>query len=145
MGGQMARVLVLDDQECLLEIISVYLASSGHSILRCSSSESAIRQFKDVNGAIDLLVADVTLGDSSGVYVGLEFMASTPKLKLLFISGYPLIWWKTGDVVSFHKLPSDSVRVLQKPFSPLDLLLKVDELVGQLPQAVTISAAAQSA
>src|SRR5947209_4274656 len=133
----MATVLILDDEQCLLRMLAIYLESSGHATLQCASPESACEQFGQMNGAVDLVVADVTLGDSSGVEVGLELKTKAPDLKLLFISGYPHNAWSIRDSALLLKLPPDSVRVLQKPFSALDLLIKVDELIGDLPKSVT--------
>ncbi|MEO8367855.1 MAG: response regulator [Candidatus Solibacter sp.] len=134
----MANVLILDDEESLLKVIASYLKRSGHSVWSCLSPESALTQFEELGGAIDLLIAGVTLADISGAEVGLALIGHTPELKILLVSGYPFLAWNFEDAESFHRLPSDSVRVLQKPFSPLDLLLKVDELIGRLPLAAPL-------
>jgi DNA-binding response OmpR family regulator len=141
----MATVLILDDEQSLLRMIAIYLKNSGHSILQCASADSACEQFKDIDGAVDLVVADGSLGNVSGVEIGLELKTQTPKLKLLFISGYPFNGWSIRDAALLLKLPPDSVRVLQKPFSALDLLIKVDELIGQLPKSASTSGVARTA
>jgi DNA-binding NtrC family response regulator len=138
----MANVLILDDEEILLKIIAVYLSRSGHRAIPCSSPGSAIRQFKEARGAIDLLISDVTLGRASGVEIGFEFLAEVPSMRALFISGYPVPAWKISDAALLHTFPSDAVRVLEKPFTALDLLLKVDELVGHLAKGVSLGRAA---
>ena len=111
-------------------LMGAYLKRSGHSILQCDSAESAMERFREFHGEIDLLVADVGLGADSGVEVGLQLMACSPKLKLLLISGYPFETWSIRDAALFLELRPDSVRVLQKPFSLLDMLVKVDQLIG---------------
>src|SRR5947209_1623065 len=131
----MATVLILDDEQCLLKMIAIYLQNSGHSILECASADSARQQFRAIDGAVDLMVADVTLGAASGVEIGLALKTSSPQLKLIFISGYPYNAWSIRDAALLLELPADSVRVLQKPFSALDLLIKVDELIGKLPKS----------
>lgn len=139
-----ASILILDDEHderCLLSGLTTYLTSSGYIVLQCRSAASAAEQLQHEDGAIDLLISDVSLEDSSGVEVCLRLMASAPALKLLFTSGCPLAEWSVWDASLFRELPSDSVRILQKPFSALDLLLRVDELIGAAPEAVRTSQA----
>ena len=137
----MATVMIVDEEQCLRKTIGVYLEESGHLIFQCPSAESAREQFTEADGAVDLILADVALGVTRCLEIGLEMKRSSPKLKLLFVSGHPFTRWGTRDAALFHELPPDSVCVLQKPFSALDLLIKVDELIGQLPEAVPASRA----
>jgi len=139
-----ARILILDDEHderCLLSGLTTYLTLSGYIVLQCRSAESAGVLLQQESGEIALLISDVALADSSGVEVCLRLQASAPALKLLFTSGCPLAEWSVWDAARFHELPANSVRVLQKPFSALDLLLRVDELIGAAPEAVRTSQA----
>ena len=126
----MSRVAILDDEKSVRTLMGVYLKRSGHSILQCESPESVIERFREFHGEIDLLVADVGLGADSGVEIGLQLMGWSPKLKLLLISGYPFTAWSIRDAALFLELRPESVRVLQKPFTLLDMLVKVDQLIG---------------
>ena len=137
----MATVLIFDDEDRLLKMIGVYLQESGHVILQGASAESAGEQFTQVNGAVDLILVDVALGVASALEIGVELKRQTPKLKLLFVSDHPFAKWDARDLALFHELPPDSVRVLQRPFSALDLLIKVEGLLGQLPETVPASRA----
>jgi DNA-binding response OmpR family regulator len=139
-----ARILILDDEHderCQLSGLTTYLTSSGYTVLQCRSVESAAEQFQQESGDIDLLISDVTLEDDSGVKVCLRLQAAAPTLKLLFISGAPLTEWSAWDASRLREMPSNSVRILMKPFSALDLLLRVDELIGAAPEAVSASEA----
>jgi DNA-binding response OmpR family regulator len=139
-----ARILILDDEhdeQCLLSGLTTYLTRSGYIVLQCRSAESAVEQLQQEDDEIDLLISDVALSDSSGVEVCLRLKASAPALKLLFTAGCPVTEWSVWDATLFGELPSNSVRILQKPFSTLDLLLRVDELIGAAPEAVRTSQA----
>jgi DNA-binding response OmpR family regulator len=63
-------VLILDDEESVLELTALYLKDKGYSTLSCTSAESALERFHSTNGELDLLIADVSLPDCSGVEVG---------------------------------------------------------------------------
>ncbi|HEY2016917.1 MAG TPA: response regulator [Bryobacteraceae bacterium] len=124
----MPTVLILDDEEGLLKLLAVFLKRSGYLVLPCSSTASALERFQELDGAIDLLIADVALGADSGVEVAMQLKAISPNLACLFISGYPFNSWSARNTLLFGEWPPDSVRVLQKPFSSYDLLNMVDEL-----------------
>jgi response regulator RpfG family c-di-GMP phosphodiesterase len=109
--------------------------------VQCRSAESAVEQLQVEDGEVDLLISDVALADSSGVEVCLRLQAYAPALKLLFTSGCPVTDWSAWDAALFRELPSNSVRILEKPFSVLDLLLRVDELIGAAPETVRTSQA----
>jgi len=126
----MSRVAILDDEQSVRILMGVYLKRSGHTVLLCKSTESVMERFREFHGEIDLLVADVALGADSGVEIGLRLMGWSPKLKLLLISGYPFEAWSIRDAALFQELHPQSVRVLQKPFTLLDMLVKVDQLIG---------------
>jgi two-component system sensor histidine kinase ChiS len=139
-----ARILILDDEHderCLLSGLRTYLTSSGYLVLQCLSAAAAVEHLQLEDGEIDLLISDVALADSSGVEVCLRLKSSYPALKLLFTAGCPLPEWSVWDAALFRELAPDSVRILQKPFSALDLLLRVDELIGAAPEAVRTSQA----
>jgi DNA-binding response OmpR family regulator len=139
-----ARILILDDEhdeQYLLSGLTTYLTRSGYTVVQCRSAESALEQLHPENGAIDLLISDVALADSSGIEVCLRLQVAAPALKLLFTSACPLTEWSDWDAALFREMPSDSVRILQKPFSALDLLLRVDELIGEAPETVRTSQA----
>jgi two-component system, cell cycle sensor histidine kinase and response regulator CckA len=126
----MPTVLVLDDDPTILNLLGTYLRRSAYTAFLSLTSESAMEQFRRSGGAVDLLIADVTLPDKSGVYIGVHLRTEYPGLRLLFISGYPQEDWNEADRVLLGQLPPESVRVLVKPFSPMDLITKVDELLG---------------
>jgi PAS domain S-box-containing protein len=123
-------VLILDDEESVLELTTLYLRDSGYRTLSCSSAESAMEQFRQVNGSLDLLIADVTLSEGSGVEVGQRLKQLAPALKLLLVSGYSFEEWNARDAAFVKSLPPDSLRILRKPFNARDLLASAGELIG---------------
>ena len=75
-------------------------------------------------------MADVTLPSSSGIRVALEYKCCFPRLKIVIMSGYPASMWNEQDAAEFDEIPSDSVTVMQKPFTPAVLLSTVRRLIG---------------
>jgi DNA-binding NtrC family response regulator len=124
------NVLILDDEPGVLELIAHGLRNRGLTTLLCTCGQSAIEQFRQAREAVDLLIADVTLADGSGVVAGVRLKDLKPELKLIFMSGYSLPDWSAHDAALVEQLPPESVRVLRKPFTNRDLLSTVGELLG---------------
>lgn len=127
-------VLILDDEESVLELTALYLRDSGYTTLSCMTAESALERGRQLNGSLDLLIADVTLGDSSGVEIGVRLKQVAPRLKFLFMSGYSHEDWSAENAALIQQLPSESVRILRKPFSARELRGKAVELIGTPPR-----------
>jgi CheY-like chemotaxis protein len=131
-----SKVLVLDDQKGVRELTALFLRDRGLTTMQCASVEGAVERFKEAGGEVDLLIADVTLPDGSGVDAGARLQALKPGIKLLFMSGHALEQWTARDTALFGQLPRESVRTLQKPFSKRDLLDKIGELLDGVQDKV---------
>jgi PAS domain S-box-containing protein len=125
-----STALILEDQETILELTALYLERCGHKTIQCLSVGAAVEQFERSKGRVDLLIADVSLPDGSGVKAGLMFWESRPTLKVLFMSGYGLDGWRSDDAARFKRFPQESVRILQKPFSGRELLESIGALIN---------------
>jgi len=108
-------VLVVEDDPALLRLLVRYLQRAGMEADGEESAALAIEQFEP--GAYSTVLADLTLPDGSGLELIEAFLRSDPHLRAVLFSGYP---------IALDMLP-ESVRerasVLQKPFSPPELLL----------------------
>jgi PAS domain S-box-containing protein len=132
-------VLILDDEESVLELTALYLRESGYATLFCNSEASALEHCRNVNGAVDLLIADVTLPDGTGVEAGLHLREQLPRLKLLFMSGYSVDEWNSRDTELAGRVTADSIRILRKPFSARDLLNTTSTLIGDPETGASIA------
>jgi CheY-like chemotaxis protein len=68
----MDTIIVLDDEPSNLNIISLVLRLQGHDVLQASSGQEAIEVSTRHLGPIQLVVADLQLGSSSGTDVAVN-------------------------------------------------------------------------
>jgi len=123
-------ILILEDEPSVMDLTRMVLTPLGHTILEAKTAEEAFRRFEESDGAIDLLIADVTLPVSSGIRVALELRSLLPYLRIILTSGYPPFMWNEQDTAELSELPSDSVATLQKPWVPEVLRQTVARFVG---------------
>jgi CheY-like chemotaxis protein len=140
----MKTILVLEDEPIIMNFLRLILASEGYVVLEATAAEEALQRVEQCEGHIDLLIADVGLPITSGIRVARRLKQSIANLKIILTSGYPLATWRDEDRVDMRALSSDSVSILEKPFSAAALLTSVWRLIGppteRLPNHSTAAA-----
>src|SRR5690242_641974 len=117
-------VLVVDDDISVLGVIKVMLEGGGnYNVLLASSSESALRFVERDDLAIDLMLTDVMMPDTSGPELAEKVLAIRPLIKVLFMSGFT-----DSDVVRV-KVLDRALGFLPKPFTSDGLLERVESVL----------------
>jgi len=111
------KVLAVDDERSILDIVAVYLEKSGHEVIRAESGEEALEQF--YHQAIDFVVLDIMLPDLSGWEICEKIrLSSTVPIILLTAKS------TEADVIKGLKMGADDYIV--KPFSPKELMARIE-------------------
>ena len=126
----MKTVLVVDDVPAILSLLHLVVERDGYAVLDATSAEQAFERFEESDAQVNLLIADVRLGSSSGIRVALELWSLLPNLRTIISSGYPRSMWPEQDAAELDEYPSGLVAVLQKPFVPAAMLDTVHRLIG---------------
>lgn len=71
-----------------------------------------------------MLIVDVIMPEMNGRQLAAELRISCPRLRCLFMSGYP------ANVIAKHGVLDCGVNFIQKPFSRADLLARVREVLA---------------
>ncbi len=118
-----ARILLLDDEQALLDLMQTYLSRLGHQVEAFATVARGWVAFEDQPQSFELLIADLSMPGLGGNDLFLRMLALNPNLRILVCSGLPF---------QVETLPAEvraQVRFLQKPFLPNMLALAVDELL----------------
>lgn len=123
---QPKRVLVVDDQTPVRELVAAVLASDGYSVETARDGADALRLLDSVK-PYDLIVSDLKMPGLDGPSLYLELTRRWPDTRphLLFISGFV----DSPEYSGF--LQGTQVQVLLKPFAVDDLARAVYGLLGQ--------------
>jgi len=123
-------VLLLDDDPSTLLVLRAVLESKGAEVLESLDAKAAVRHCQERSGAIDVLVADVMLGDTNGPAVVRRVKYLQPDMRLLFISGFALEDLGRRGVLDPSDIAADCAAFLQKPFSAEAFLQSINRLVS---------------
>jgi DNA-binding response OmpR family regulator len=112
-----ARILVVDDDHTVREVVVSYLRAAGHQVAEAEHGESALQSMRDTPA--DLVVLDLMLPGIDGLEVcrRLREHSDVPVIMLTALGG------ETDRVVGLERGADDYVT---KPFSPRELVLRVD-------------------
>jgi len=123
--GRVARVLVIDDQEPLLELTREFLGRAGYEVHTALGGQAGLDRFRAAPGAYDAVVLDLAMPGVDGHQVGQAIRALAPELPLLMVSGYD------ADFAASRFASLRPARFLRKPFGRDDLARELERLLAR--------------
>jgi DNA-binding NtrC family response regulator len=82
-----ARILYLDDDTQLAELLVERLAQMGHSMQTCSNAREALRVFNDSPEVFDLVLTDMSMPGGSGLEFAQQVLGVRPDARVVIASG----------------------------------------------------------
>lgn len=111
-----ARILVVDDEPEIADLVEVYLKSEGCTVFKCGTGTEALAVVR--NQALDLAILDVMLPDISGFTLCGE-IRKEHHFPVLMLTA------KAEDMDKITGLTIGADDYITKPFNPLELMARV--------------------
>jgi two-component system cell cycle sensor histidine kinase/response regulator CckA len=115
-ADQRYRVLVVEDEAGVRQLVSRILTRHGYVVLEASGAAEAREVLRQHGETIDLLITDVVMPDTRGPELAAELCRMRPRMRVLLMSGYA-----GEDLESRNDLVAH-FDVLGKPFTASELL-----------------------
>jgi len=117
------RVLIVDDQEVICELIAEQLQGDGHTTVTSSCGDEALGHFR--REAFDLVLTDHSMPGMSGAQLAGTLKKLAPQIPIILLTGF-------GDEMQAeHNRPEGVDLVLGKPVTHADLRQAIFEVVNQ--------------
>lgn len=120
-----ARILLVEDELPLLQLVQKYLERQGFEVDAHSSSLSALRSVEQAPDRYDLVMADLGLSEMRGDELLIKMLELRPGLLGLICSGSEFF------VSRFPPALQKRIAFLQKPFMPKELAETILRLLAQ--------------
>lgn len=119
-----AKILLVEDEEAVKTFSTRALVNKGYEVLAAENGEAALKLMDGQEDKhIDLLVTDVMMPDMDGPTLAQRMRQDSPKLRIIFISGY------TEEKLKDHM--GENIFFLPKPFTLKQLAAKVKEALEE--------------
>ena len=121
-----ARILVVDDEPTIRELLTTRLRLAGHEVRSAGSGVEALELLAPDPSWPDLLVTDLSMPIMDGAELAAAVRDQRPEIPVLFVSGLAEFSFELQGI------DPDGVAVLPKPFRLSDAVLKVTEVLSGL-------------
>jgi DNA-binding NtrC family response regulator len=118
----MAHILILDDEQPLLQSLTLELGRGGHTVLPAETGAEALRLLE--TRSIDMAILDVQLPDISGLEVLRKIREEMPEVPVLMVTAYASV----DSAVEAMK--EGALDYLEKPLDLEELHLVVERELG---------------
>jgi len=119
----MNRILIIDDDEELCELVSEYLTGEGFSAAAVHDGESGLQ--KALSESFDLVTLDVMLPKKNG-YDVLRELRNTSKIPVLMLTA------RGDDMERITGLEIGADDYLAKPFNPRELVARIRAILRRV-------------
>jgi len=122
----MARILVIDDDEQVLDMLYESLTREGYDVLKASNGEQGLRLYREKS--VDLIITDIIMPEKEGIETIIELRQDFPNVKIIAISGGGRAG--TKDYLQLAKIFGVQ-RTFAKPVAREQLLDAIKELIKE--------------
>jgi nitrogen-specific signal transduction histidine kinase/CheY-like chemotaxis protein len=116
-----AVILVVDDDSDVRAAAAEMLRYAGHDVVEAASGREALECLDREDARIDLMIVDFVMPEMNGVETARLARLERPGLPVMFMSGFA-----NSAVLAAQ---TDADYVLQKPFRPSDVAVKVERVL----------------
>jgi signal transduction histidine kinase len=117
------NILITEDEEKVLSVLSRAIGSAGYNVYIASNAEEALRVFNEAKVHIDLLVTDIMMPGLNGKELADSAVKINPNLKVIYISGY------SDNALFKEGVIAPDIALLRKPFLPEKLIDEIRKIL----------------
>jgi len=121
------KILIVDDEVKIAEVIKSYLENSGYTVYEAYNGRDAFKQFEKVNP--DLIILDLMLPDITGEEICRELRKKS-RVPVIMLTAKV----EEEDILEGLKIGADDY--ITKPFSPRQLAARVEAVLRRAGDAL---------
>ena len=125
----MKKILVCEDEAAIRDFVVINLTRAGYDVVEADCGEAALQKYEENNGDFDVAILDVMMPGIDGFQVCKELRNRNGGIGIIMLSA------KTQEMDKVTGLMLGADDYVTKPFSPSELLARVDSLYRRVALA----------
>ena len=121
----MKKVLILEDEENIRSFVVINLQRAGYTVVEAGTGKQALNIIRN-DPDIGVAILDIMLPDIDGFEVCRGIRATTSQMGIIMLTA------RTQEIDKVTGLMTGADDYVTKPFSPLELVARVDALYRRL-------------
>ena len=118
----MKKILVVEDEDAIREFVVINLKRAGYQVVDVPNGEEALRVFDESAGDFDVALLDVMMPGIDGFTVCKKLREQSDSIGIIMLSA------KSQEMDKVTGLMLGADDYITKPFSPTELLARVDAI-----------------
>ena len=125
----MRKVLVSEDEDAIRDFVVINLRRAGYEVTDCDNGDEALEVFNRAGGEFDVAILDIMMPGTDGVKLCKILRERSATIGILMLSA------KSQEMDKINCLMSGADDYMTKPFSPSELVARVDALYRRVTMA----------
>ncbi len=126
----MKKILIVEDEASIREFEAINLKRAGYTTVEAGSGEEALSIF-DLEPDFDIALLDISMPGMDGFELCKELRLRTSTLGIIMLTA------RTQEIDKINGLTIGADDYITKPFSPTELLARVDSLYRRVSATAT--------
>jgi two-component system cell cycle sensor histidine kinase/response regulator CckA len=80
--------LIVDDEAPIRTLVGSMVRPEGFEVLEASGGIAALEKLRELDGAVDLIIADIQMPEGDGVTLANQVSRTFPAVHVILMSGY---------------------------------------------------------
>jgi DNA-binding NtrC family response regulator len=118
------KILLVDDEEAILDLMSISLSKEGYVIDTALNGLQAIELMKGQD--FDLMITDLLMPEMSGMSLIQQVAHDCPEMKIIAITGGGNVY--AGNYLE-QAITAGAISIIRKPFTLTDFLEGVQKVI----------------
>jgi two-component system, cell cycle sensor histidine kinase and response regulator CckA len=129
--GGTERILYVDDETMLVDMINEWLTNLGYTVIAMTDSVAALKFMKEEGGDIDMLITDQTMPNMTGVELAKEALKIRKNLPIILCTGF------SSEVNPERAAALGITKFLMKPFRSQVISILIREVLDNKKKELT--------
>ena len=116
----MKRILVVEDEYAIRELIALNLSRAGYDPVRAPSAERALELYREAPGSYSLALLDIMLPGMDGLELCRLLRSEDSRIGIIMLTA------KVQETDKVHGFAIGADDYVTKPFTPMELMARVN-------------------